>query len=413
MSPLLPKTAQRIARSPYQSELRDFAAWLVAEQYDPAPIHQHVARLDATLHSQPAVGVGHTYAAAALTTWFESDKGPPSQAIRNHALCRAYTRFLRDRGRLCEAVEADPVETLCAAYLTYLRDVRGLVRTTRRDHGATVRDFLRRGVGSAEHLSQVTPEILEAFVQLRSREISRESLVHVVGHLRAFLCYGHDQGLVARRLDHTLEIPLSFRAPLPPGAMPWDAVQTLLQSVDTDSRAGWRDRCLLHLLAHYGLRPVEVAHLALTDIHWDTGSLQVQQSKTRSTLVLPLASPTLQLLRDYLQAEREAQGGTFPHLFLRARCPRGPLSTFGVRDVFRKRLRQSPLPQQHWTVYALRHAFALRLHARGVGLKAIGDVLGHRDIATTCHYLRLDIEGLRGVPLDVPDRCPVGGGSHA
>ena len=44
----------------------------------------------------------------------------------------------------------------------------------------------------------------------------------------------------------------------------------------------------------------------------------------------------------------------------------------------------------------------MRLLTRGVGVKAIGDVLGHRSLASTCTYLRLDLAMLRGVALRVP-----------
>ena len=44
----------------------------------------------------------------------------------------------------------------------------------------------------------------------------------------------------------------------------------------------------------------------------------------------------------------------------------------------------------------------MRLLSRGVGIKAIGDVLGHRDLESTCVYLRLDVQALRDVALPVP-----------
>jgi hypothetical protein len=37
-----------------------------------------------------------------------------------------------------------------------------------------------------------------------------------------------------------------------------------------------------------------------------------------------------------------------------------------------------------------------------MSLKMIGDLLGHRAAESTCVYLRLDIEDLRGVALPIP-----------
>jgi site-specific recombinase XerD len=72
-----------------------------------------------------------------------------------------------------------------------------------------------------------------------------------------------------------------------------------------------------------------------------------------------------------------------------------------VQDVFEKRAREAGLPPSIHA-YQLRHTFAVRLLARGVGVKAIGDVMGHRSLLSTWPYLRLDMRALRGVALPVP-----------
>ena len=197
---------------------------------------------------------------------------------------------------------------------------------------------------------------------------------------------------------------------MPPRALPWPSVLRLLRSIDHRSRAGWRDLCILHLIAHYGLRPGEVVALRLDSVDWERELLHVYQSKTRSPLTLPLDSRTLRLLREYLQHGRSGQASASPMLFLRARCPYIPLIHSAVGDLFRKRMREAGLPNCGKHVYRLRHTFAMRLLTRGVGMKAIGDVLGHRSFYGTSAYLRLDVTMLRGVALDVPGRL---GGHHA
>lgn len=138
--------------------------------------------------------------------------------------------------------------------------------------------------------------------------------------------------------------------------------------------------------------------------------LHVYQSKTRSSLTLPLDARTLRLLRDYLQHGRADGASDSPMLFLRARCPYIPLERTAIGDVFRKRMREAGLPDCAKHVYRLRHTFAMRLLSRGVGMKAIGDVLGHHSFYGTSAYLRLDVAMLRGVALPVPYPA---GESHA
>jgi len=78
--------------------------------------------------------------------------------------------------------------------------------------------------------------------------------------------------------------------------------------------------------------------------------------------------------------------------------------------MFRVRARRSGLPLTDASAYSLRHSFAMRLFDRGVGIKAIGDLMGHHSIVSTAVYLRLQTEVLRKVALPVPaSRASKGG----
>jgi site-specific recombinase XerD len=73
-----------------------------------------------------------------------------------------------------------------------------------------------------------------------------------------------------------------------------------------------------------------------------------------------------------------------------------------ISEVFRRRVKDAGLPLNEYSPYGLRHGFAMRLLKRGVGIKAIGDLMGHRDLSSTSTYLRLDTDALREVALAVP-----------
>ena len=239
--------------------------------------------------------------------------------------------------------------------------------------------------------------------------VTRQTLQHTVAHLRAFLGHAFDRRLIPIRLD-TIDTPRTYRAEQPPRAMPWTLVQRLLRSIDRSGKAGWRDYAILHLMAHYGLRPSEIVALEVDSVDLAARTLRVRQRKTASELVLPMASPTLSVLRRYLHRGRPQCGHR--ELFLRVRRPSGALKHTAVCDLFAKRTRECGIPPGRYSAYSLRHAFALRLLERGVGVKAIGDVLGHRSLESTCVYLRLDIAALRAVALPVPTLDGMGEASH-
>jgi integrase/recombinase XerD len=407
---LVPTTRALIARSRFQVELTEFASWLAAEHYTPLAIHRHLIRVDAALPRIPHVDETRAHRVSDLNAAFDLGHGSPYNVHGFQAARRVYMRFLRARDRLVEPTAENHFATLRREYDQYLVELRGFSASARLHHAHTVSDFLSRGVASRD-LSALTQRDVEAFVVLRGREISRHSMQHVAGQLRSFLRFCYDRGYVTSRLDQTIDTPRTYRGELPPRALAWRTVQALLASIDRASKAGWRDYCILHLIAHYGLRPSEVASLRLDSIDWERCILRVTQHKTRSALTLPLAPPTIRILSQYLAVERDRQGSTHPELFLRARCPNGPLLRSAISDIFEKRMRVAKLGTTG-DAYSLRHAFAMRLLARGVGVKVIGDLLGHRSIDTTCTYLRLNKEALRGVALEVP-RSTHSGGRHA
>lgn len=399
---LFPKTRLLIKESMFEQQLSEFCGWLQAERYSAWAMHQHVLRLEQALPMMRAVGPGELLGADDLASAFDSSQGPQSHRNGVAATRRAYLRFLRSCGRLRDDRANNRFLALRQAYDRHLSDLRGLSESSRGQHARTVSAFLAHAVGPQQPLSAVMQSDVERFVAQRSQTLSRHSMQHVIAHLRAFLHYCRDHGHIEAALD-VIDTPRTYRAELPPKALPWSTVERLLASIDHESKCGWRDHCILHLLAHYGLRPSEVVALRLDSIDWAAGLLRVIQCKTGTELPLPLAPATLQLLQDYLEHDRLRHATVASELFLRARCPFGALRHYALNDIFEKRMRLAHLAcPEPSRVYSLRHAFAMRLLARGVGIKAIGDVLGHRRLDSTCTYLRLDMDMLRGVALEVP-----------
>jgi integrase/recombinase XerD len=113
-----------------------------------------------------------------------------------------------------------------------------------------------------------------------------------------------------------------------------------------------------------------------------------------------LSDKALRVLKHYLRYARPESA--YPELFLRARSPGGQIKNTAIVEIYAKRARESGLPLIGSSSYCLRHSFAMRLLNRGVGVKIIGDLLGHRTLESTCVYLRLQTEALRTVGLPVP-----------
>jgi len=407
---LFPRHHARYEKSQFGFELAEFAVWLAAQGHRRHPLRQHLHRVREALGHSDRFESGGPFDEAELREAFVVSGAPSSTAYLYRCTGRIFARFLAAAGRLTSIEHSDPISLLRRRYMQYLADVRGLSDASLCYHGSTVADFLLRGMPANRCLSAVTSADIEAFVQLKSKENTRQSLQHVIAHLRAFLRYCGDHGEAPSGL-HVIDMPRVYRGELPPRALHWTTVRRLLASIRRHDPRDWRDYTILHLMAYYGLRPSEVATLRLDSIDWEAGTLRVEQRKTRSVLVLPLAGRTVRLLRRYLEAGRS--NSDFPQLFLRVRSPIKPLKHDGVIEVFTYRAEKSGLSLGEVSSYSLRHAFAMRLLRRGVGVKAIGDLLGHRSLEATCVYLRVDVDMLRKVALPMPGTTVAEGGAHA
>jgi len=402
LAQLFPKVHRSYSNSPVALLLEGFADWLTSEGYANVTICAYLFHLKRVLEAAGSSNSSQKFLASDLKVSF----APWAADVRYRAVDHAFQRFLLAHEQLIVEPDNRNFAALLGAYVKHLRDLRGLAQATIRNHFSTVSAFLSSALSDDAALDTLTPLAVEAYLASMAKRATRQSIEMTVSHLRSFFRFCRDRGEITQRLDH-IDRPCTYRGELPPRALQWDLVGRLLSSIDRAERTGCRDYTILYLLAHYGLRPSEAASLLLDSIDWKGKALRVEQSKTHSTLVLPLSDEALQVLKDYLDAGRLTSQR--PALFLCAKAPVHALTNHAIARVYKVRSRQSGLPLNGSSVYSLRHSFAMRLLERGVAVKTIGDLLGHRCLQSTCTYLRLQVEALREVALPLPASTDCGG----
>ena len=395
LTALFPKYHHRYLECPVADWLAGFADWLVFAGYAHDPAQDHVRRLKQVLEVRGSVTPDAVFSVVELGTMFTSARQQPLFRGTQHA----FERFLAARGRLVVEPDCNRFTPLLDAYRRHLLETRGLAAPTISQHLTSAAAFLAQAVPADDSLQGLSAQVVERFVVAAGQRLKRQSLQHTIAQLRAFLRFCHDRGELCERLD-MIDTPRTYRDELPPRALAWNLVQKLLRSIDRSDLLGCRDHAMLYLMAFYGLRPSEIVTLTLASIDWAKKTLHVEQCKTHSVLVLPLSDQALRVLKRYLRCGRP--GSAHPQLFLRGRTPAGPIKHTALCDIYEKRVKLSELPLQGTSSYSLRHAFAMRLLERGVGIKAIGDLLGHHTLESTCVYLRLQTEALREVGLPIP-----------
>lgn len=319
----------------------------------------------------------------------------------------AFQRFLEGKGVVGSPKPEvlSPSEHRVAAYTAYLEKVRGLATSTSSYHAFTARAFLSHLHDvHTERLSLLTASDIESFIRERGKRLNRYTLQHTVAQLRGFLRFLAATGVIAPGLDTQIDTPRVYRLERLPRALPWGTVQSLLRSIDRTIPIGRRDYAMFALMATYGLRASQVVALTLDDIHWREGSIQVPARKSGVPLHLPLTDSAGAALLDYLKRGRPSLPQR--EVFLRSPAPAGAIKPTAVTEAFQTWSRRSGLPIPYQGPHCIRHAYAVHLLRRGLPLKTIGDLLGHRSFESTQVYLRLNTEDLRGVALCLPRGVP-------
>jgi integrase/recombinase XerD len=163
---------------------------------------------------------------------------------------------------------------------------------------------------------------------------------------------------------------------------------------------GRRDYAILLLLARLGLRAGEVAGLALEDIDWEVGCLNVR-GKGGHRSALPLPAEVGEAIAAYLRVGRPASTSRF--VFLRAKAPIcGFQSSIAVLSVVRHALARAGIDTPRKGAYQFRHALACEMLRRGASLPDIGQILRHRSPQTTAIYAKVDLASLRPLALPWP-----------
>ncbi|MET0727420.1 MAG: tyrosine-type recombinase/integrase [Acidimicrobiales bacterium] len=151
-----------------------------------------------------------------------------------------------------------------------------------------------------------------------------------------------------------------------------------------------RDDAVLEVLYGSGLRVGELCALDLGDLDLPRGRATVW-GKGGKQRTIPLGEPAVDALRAWLEQRRDllTPGSPVEAIFLNRRGRR-----LTPRDVRRLLDRRAPAPTHP---HALRHTFATHLLDGGADLRAVQELLGHADLATTQRYTHVSRERLRSV----------------
>jgi integrase/recombinase XerD len=193
-----------------------------------------------------------------------------------------------------------------------------------------------------------------------------------------------------------------------PKSLSRDEVARLLAQPNLRASTGLRDRVMLELMYRAGLRVGEVCDLEPRDVDLAEGVVHVIEGKGGKDRTAYYDPPEVSpLIADWLAVRRRLGLDWAPTLFCTVRPsnttlggrhePGRPVGRRQVQDMIKRRAAHAGVDPAKVTPHKLRHTFATELLDEGVNLRAVQELLGHADLATTEVYLHVFDADLRKV----------------
>ena len=290
---------------------------------------------------------------------------------------------------------AEP-ERLVPAFDTLLQNFVTHLVSERRQAAQTCihyeRDVRRLGcflqdLGHTDWTGLHSSDLRRYVAELSRGGLGGRSIARHLSAIRRFYDYLLREKIV--RDNPALDIRAPKAARRLPGVADVDQINHLLDA-SPDDPLEIRDRAMFELLYSSGLRLAELVGLNLSSLNRQGAEVRVLGRGSRERIV-PVGRKALLSVEDWLGVRPALANEAEPALFVSQRGGR-----LGPRSVQLRLSRWGLLKGADQRLYPhlMRHSFASHLLESSGDLRAVQELLGHADIATTQIYTHLDFQHL-------------------
>ena len=280
------------------------------------------------------------------------------------------------------------------AFVRYLKEVRHASENTT--------DSYERDLRKLEHylseqgisqVTQITATNLNSYILYLEKEGKKPSTIsRCIASMKAFFQYLLKQGILKEDLTEELKSPKIEKKV--PEILSTEEVECLLKQTKGSTPKELRDCAMLELLYATGIRVSELIGLKLTDVNLKMEYIKCQDAHKER--VIPFGNVAKNAVSRYLAEGRTelVQEAESPWLF--TNCSGQPMSRQGFWKLIKGYGKKAGIHHEI-TPHTLRHSFAAHLVNNGADLRAVQEMMGHSDIATTQIYARMNQTHIREV----------------
>lgn len=262
----------------------------------------------------------------------------------------------------------------------YLRDAGALLRYLDSEHPGM-------------RVEEVTPTELRGFLkQVQELELSAGTQARMLSGVKSFYRFLLLEGTIRKDPTELLDAPKLKRSL--PVVLSTEEIDAMLAAIDHSTPEGQRNVAMLETLYSCGLRVSELISLKLSCLYEDVGFVRIIGKGNKERLV-PLgdeAAKQIMLYRDHVRCFVPVKPAATDILFLNRRG--SGLSRIMVFNIIKEAAAKAGI-RTNVHPHTFRHSFATHLVEAGADLRAVQEMLGHKNITTTEIYTHLDRSFLR------------------
>lgn len=221
-----------------------------------------------------------------------------------------------------------------------------------------------------------------ADADIRPRSIARKTTV-----IRSFFQHVLKKGVIEDNPARSLKSPKIPRDL--PHVINENDMQEVFKTVSDEHNNAMRDRAILELFYSTGVRLSELISLQKKSIDWGNMTIRVT-GKGKRERIIPFGYAAKRALKTYIQNA----GDISPFIFVHKNGRR--LSGRTVQRVVAKYISMVSEVKKK-SPHVIRHSFATHLLDRGADLRAVQELLGHRNLSTTQIYTHVSIDRLKRI----------------
>lgn len=272
--------------------------------------------------------------------------------------------------------------TALERYATYLAVEKGLTRASITSYVEDITLF--RNTFNHEDTLQIQELELSDFVALQGQQgLSSSTIRRRISSLYNFLVFLKEEDAYLGQVKKVDKPRLGKRLPF---YLNYEEVDALMDQPDLKTPAGIRDKAMLEVMYASGLRVSELLNLTRDNIIASRQIIRLR-GKGEKERVVPISTYALEILDNYIQKVRIKNVGNKKKIIF--------LNEKGfalTRQYFHRKIKEYATNAgitSNVSPHSLRHSFATHLLENGCELRAVQEMLGHTNIATTQIYTHL------------------------